>query len=348
MTSPFIPSSFIYGDSPSGAAIETIQVASRAPNSNDNQYSPGTLWLNAEPAGTGNLYFLAGFSSGVPQWELLGTASGNVDTLTDTAGTVVTPIAGNIQLTSANGNLTIVAGAHLLTFTLAGPYTPTTYTAHSVLLGEGTSSIGTAGPNATSGIPLIAQGVAADPIFGTAVVAGGGTGAVTLTGVLTGNGTSAVTANAVTQFGVVLGGASNAVGSTAVGATGTVLAGNTGANPTFQAIPSLNVVDVTGTSQAMAVNTTYIADNAGLVTFTLPATAAQGTTMTVVGNGAGGWTIAQNANQAIKMNAQTTTTGATGSLSSTNRYNSVTMLATVGGASTIWVIDSSSGTLTFV
>lgn len=162
-------------------------------------------------------------------------------------------------------------------------------------------------------------------------VPNGGTGAASFNsnGVLVGNGTSALT-------------------STAAGTTGTVLAGNTGSAPTFQAIPALNVVDVTGTSQAMSTNTTYIADNAGLVTFTLPATAAQGTEITVSGNGAGGWTIAQNANQVIKMNNQTTTTGVNGSLSSTNRFNSLTMVATVGGASTTWVVNDFSGSFTFV
>lgn len=331
MTSPFIPSPFMYGDIPGGGQLAVIVVSTSAPTVSQNQQGPGTFWLSPEPAGTGNLYYLAGFVSGVPQWELISSSAGTVISVTGTANQILaSPTVGAVVLS------------------LIGPYTPSTFAAHSVLLGEGTSSIGTVGPNAASGIPLISQGAASDPIFGTAVVAGGGTGAITLTGVLTGNGTSAITANTVTQFGVLLGGASNAVGSTAVGATGTVLTGNTGANPTFQAIPSLNVVDVTGTSQAMTINTTYIADNAGLVTFTLPATAVQGSIITIVGNGAGGWTIAQNANQAIKMNANTTTTGVTGSLASTNRYNSLTMVATVGGASTIWVIDSSSGTFTFV
>lgn len=64
----------------------------------------------------------------------------------------------------------------------------------------------------------------------------GGTGAATLTGVLTGNGTSAVTANAVTQYAVLVGGASNAVGNVAsVGSSGQVLTSNgAGSNPTFQ------------------------------------------------------------------------------------------------------------------
>jgi len=67
-------------------------------------------------------------------------------------------------------------------------------------------------------------------------VASGGTGAATLTGVLTGNGTSAVTAAAVTQYGVLVGGASNAVASTAVGTAGQVLTSNgAGVAPTFQA-----------------------------------------------------------------------------------------------------------------
>lgn len=69
-----------------------------------------------------------------------------------------------------------------------------------------------------------------------AQVSKGGTGAATLTGVLTGNGTSAVTANTVTQHGVIIGGASNAVSSTAVGTATHVLTSNgAGMDPTFQA-----------------------------------------------------------------------------------------------------------------
>jgi hypothetical protein len=49
-----------------------------------------------------------------------------------------------------------------------------TFTAHGVLIGEGTGPV-VATAAGGSGIPLIGQG-AADPIFGTAIVAGGGTG----------------------------------------------------------------------------------------------------------------------------------------------------------------------------
>ena len=85
-------------------------------------------------------------------------------------------------------------------------------------------------------------------------IADGGTGAATLTGVLTGNGTSAITAHAVTQHGVVIGGASNAVASTAVGTTGQILTGNTGADPTWQS-PAASSITIDGDTGAASGST---------------------------------------------------------------------------------------------
>lgn len=115
-------------------------------------------------------------------------------------------------------------------------FTGTSVTQYNVLVGGSTSSTLTnVAPSATSGVPVISQGASANPVFGTAVVAGGGTGAVTLTGVLTGNGTSAITANTVTQYGTVVAGASNAVTSVAPSATSGVPLISQGAasNPAF-------------------------------------------------------------------------------------------------------------------
>lgn len=53
--------------------------------------------------------------------------------------------------------------------------------AHYIPVGAGTSSINEIAPNATSGIPLISKGASADPNYGTAIVAGGGTGNTTFT-----------------------------------------------------------------------------------------------------------------------------------------------------------------------
>lgn len=183
-----------------------------------------------------------------------------------------------------------------------------TITQHDVLVGAASNLITSVAPSATSGVPLISQGAAADPAFGTAVVAGGGTGAVTLTGVLTGNGTSAITANTVTQHGVLLGGATNAVSSLGVAATGTVLTGVTGADPAFSATPSVTSITFgagsalstftdwltftpTVTGNTTAGTTTYVAQNGFysrignivFITFDVTISAATGTGNVVVG-----------------------------------------------------------------
>ena len=83
--------------------------------------------------------------------------------------------------------------------------------------------------------------------------------------------------------------------------------------------------EVTGASQNMATNNGYIANNAGLVTVTLPTTLALGDIVEVVGKGAGGWKIAQNAGQTIHFGSLDTTAGTGGSLASTNRYDSIAL-----------------------
>jgi hypothetical protein len=92
-------------------------------------------------------------------------------------------------------------------------FTATSVTNHNIILGGSTTSTLTnVAPSATSCIPVISQGSSADPAFGTAVVAGGGTGQVTLTnhGVLVGAATAAITQLAAGSAGQVLqsGGAS--------------------------------------------------------------------------------------------------------------------------------------------
>ncbi len=107
---------------------------------------------------------------------------------------------------------------------------------------------------------------------------------------------------------------------------------------------SFSWTDVSGTSQAATVNSGYTANNAGLVTITLPVTAAYGTTIRVVGKGAGGWKVAQNASQLIHFNSGVTTTGATGFLASAAQYDCAELLCTV--ADTTWTVISSEGNIT--
>lgn len=96
--------------------------------------------------------------------------------------------------------------------------------------------------------------------------------------------------------------------------------------------------EVTGTTQAAAVNSAYITNNAAAVTVTLPDTAAVGDVLRVVGKGAGGWVIAQNASENINLGNATTTTGVGGSLASSHRYDCVELVCTV--ANTTWTVMS--------
>lgn len=87
-----------------------------------------------------------------------------------------------------------------------------TITQYNIQTGGASNLLNNVAPSATSGVPVISQGAASQPVFGTAVVAGGGTGQTTLTnhGVLVGAATSAITQLAAGSAGQVLqsGGAS--------------------------------------------------------------------------------------------------------------------------------------------
>jgi hypothetical protein len=82
-----------------------------------------------------------------------------------------------------------------------------------------------------------------------------------------------------------------------------------------------------------------------LITATLPATAAVGDVIAIVGKGAGGWTIVENSGQTMHFGAVNTTT-TTGSLSSTNQYDCLEMVCIT--ANTDFVIRYSIGNITYV
>lgn len=95
--------------------------------------------------------------------------------------------------------------------------------------------------------------------------------------------------------------------------------------------------EVTGTSQTASVNNGYILNNAGLVTLTLPSTAAVGDMVAVVGKGAGGWRVAQNSGQLIHIGVLTSTTGVTGHIDSNQQYDSIQLICIV--ANTTWALN---------
>lgn len=92
--------------------------------------------------------------------------------------------------------------------------------------------------------------------------------------------------------------------------------------------------EVTGTSQAMAVNSGYILNNASLVTATLPSSSVVGDLVWIIGKGSGGWKIAQNAGQVIHYGNRDTTLGVGGYLDSTNQYDAIQLVCIT--ANTDW------------
>lgn len=175
---------------------------------------------------------------------------------------------------------------------------------------------------------------------------------------------SAVT---TTQNAVLIGAASNGITSQAL-TNGQLVIGSTGVSPSAATLTAgtgvsitnaagsitINTVGgaltwttVTGTSQAAAVNNGYIANNAGLVTVTLPSTSAVGDMVTVLGiNNATGWKVAQNAGNTIRFGSSTTTAGVGGSLASTATSDVVYLLCVTANA--IWTVVGSVGNLTVV
>lgn len=103
--------------------------------------------------------------------------------------------------------------------------------------------------------------------------------------------------------------------------------------------------DVAGTSQPMAANNGYTANNAATVVLTLPATCGYGKVFRVVGKGTGGWQINQNAGQVIHFGILDSTVGVGGSIASTQQYDAIELLCTVANTD-FTVINGPQGDLT--
>lgn len=115
------------------------------------------------------------FTTGANSLSLQVTSGTTVGkTITGDSGGALSPTSGNWNILGS-GSTTTVGSGSTLTVQLTG------LTNHAVLVGAGTTTITKVSPSATSGVPLISQGASADPTFGTAVVAGGGTGNTTQT-----------------------------------------------------------------------------------------------------------------------------------------------------------------------
>ena len=104
----------------------------------------------------------------------------------------------------------------------------------------------------------------------------------------------------------------------------------------------VNWNDVSGTSQAAAVNNGYVISNAGQTTISVPATAALGSIIAVQGKGAGGWIIQMNTGQTCHLGSSVTTSA--GTLTSTNLWDAIEIICTT--ANTVFAVRSAVGNIT--
>ena len=330
-----------------------ITFADRAPTTTDNNHNLGTLAINLD---TSDVYMLTALSAGSATWTMLGAGGGGgggtTDFVTDSgtameSGNAINILGGsNIGTTGASDNVTVNLDS---TVSISGTFTAgsdITSTAGDLIAtaGDITATAGalTAGTTVGAGTSL---SVGTSAVIGTTLTVSG-LGA----GVVQSDGAGLFSSDNGSNGQVLIGGGAAPAWAniTSTGATITITNGaNTINLETSGAMPGggINWNEVTGTSSGMSVNNGYIANNAAQVTLTLPDTAALGSVLKVVGKGAGGWRIAQNAGESIIWDeAASTTTGVGGYLESTDDYDAIEIVCTV--ADTTWTVLSSKGNIT--
>lgn len=272
----------------------------------------------------------------------LGTPSSGV--LTNCTGYPSSALVGVVPLSlgGTNANLTASNGGIFYSTASAGAILSGTATASQVLL----SGSSTAPTWSTATYP--SSTTANQLLYSSA--------ANTIAGLATANSAVLVTSSAgVPSMSGTMTNGQLIIGSTSATPTAATLTAGTGisiangaASITISATGTGTWVNQNTSSVTMAVDTGYTINNgASLVTLTLPATAAIGDFVEINGLSSGGWTIAQASGQLIHIGNQVTTTGAGGSLASTNQYDCVRLRCIV--ANTTWtVVSQQSAGLTYV
>lgn len=252
----------------------------------------GTVTI-ASSGGSGSVVELTGNSGGAVGPD----GGGNINVVGD--GTVVTVVGNpgtNTLTTSITGVVPVAnggTGASTLTGVLIGhgtsPVTGNAVTQYDVLIGGASNAITSVAPSATSGVPLISKGSATNPAFGTAVVAGGGTGTTGFTAysvitagatgtaplqsvaglgtsgqLLTSNGAGAFPTWQTSSFTTPVTVPNGGTGDTSIGAYEVVCGGTTSTNP-LQTVSGLGTSGYVLTSNgAAALPTWQISPSAAL------------------------------------------------------------------------------------
>lgn len=181
-SSPFIPSSFTYGDLPYGGSLTPIIMAPRVPASTDI-LPQGYLWLSDQTlGGNGALYYQSGFTSGAPNWVLLSQAGAGVFT-TVTASGNITSTAGNISATAGSVSAGTTLTASLGNITATNGNLSLGTAGNKIVIATGSNaSVGTSAAM-TAGVVTVATTAssATAKIFYSRNITGGTPGNVSIT-----------------------------------------------------------------------------------------------------------------------------------------------------------------------
>ncbi len=325
---------------------------------------------------TTNILTAGGFA-GPLTGDVTGNVSGSSGSCTGNAATATTAgtCTGNAATVTTNANLTGVVtstGNATLFATMSANYvllgngtaTPQQVapgTSGSMLISNSTTWLGSTSlwPNTvgTAGKMVRSDGTTngyststfADTYAVSTLLYASGTNAVT--GLATANSAALVTNGsgvpawqALSAGQILIGTTSGAPSAAAINSGTNILVSNGSGTITVNctnAASTTYVVETT-TSRTMTAFQSVIANNAGLVTLTIPATTAVGDIFEVVGLGAGLWKVQANTGQVI--NVGSSPTSSAGSITATNRYDSLKIVCVV--ANTTFVVTPNVGNWT--
>lgn len=265
------------------------------------------------------------------------TGTGVVETLTGNSGGAISPTAGNIN-TLGTGSITIAGSGSTLTTQLTG------LTNHNVLVGAGTTTITNVAPSATSGVPLISQGAASDPVFGTALVAGGGTASTSfnITGVVISGATSttALTSVTLTDGQLAIGSSTgNPAAATLTAGTGITITNGHNSITVASTGGGITWSETSGTFTA-ASNHGYFITAAS--TPTLPASPSEGDVVAFAVDTASACTVTGNTGQKIRIGAALSASAGTAA----NNARGDTLHLVYESTGTTWWATATMGTWT--